>query len=369
MIDLISTGLIYSNPSLHLTSRQAFHPSLVSHGDSELTCSFDLGEAVESLDYRTYLSRSTDDGDTWHLEGPVFEDTSKRASTHTIRTSLVSGGAMVGFGARFYRDDPEEGLTNRGTFGFVPMDLFLLRSDDKGKTWVGPEELLPPLVGPAFEMCHSILELPEGRWLAPTATWRGWDGEKPSGEKAIVLISEDLGQAWPEYGVSFDAEEDGVVHWEQSITPLADGRLLAISWVHDTNTGQNLLTPYSFSEDGGKTFSAPRPTGLHGQTSKAIQLSDERILCIYRRDDRPGLWANLSGIDGTKWSNESELPLWGAGLSDSGMTGAGGSSEELSALKFGYPSPIQTSPGEVLVAFWCLEGWSCNIRWIRLRVN
>ena len=46
-----------------------------------------------------------------------------------------------------------------------------------------------------------------------------------------------------------------------------------------------------------------------------------------------------------------------------------GSAEELSALKFGYPTLLQLPDGDVLAAFWCFEEWTTIIRWIRLRVG
>ncbi len=369
MIECLSTGRVYRNPKTYLRSRQAFHPSLVRLEDGELVCTFDIGEAVESLDYRTYLSRSSDGGRTWNFQGPLFEDRVDRRTSSSVRVSRMSDGALVAFGGRSYRDDPEEGVTNKATLGYVPMDLILLRSSDGGRTWDSPEVIDPPLVGPAFEVCHSVVELPNGRWLAPTSTWRGWDGERPSGEKTVVLISEDRGRTWPRYGVCFDGSASGVIHWEVSVISPGGNRALAVAWAHDPQSGKNLPTPYALSEDGGLTFAPPGLTGLRGQTCKMLSLDDGRILCAYRRDDRPGLWANLSRLEGDAWVNEAELPLWGAHLGSSGMTGQAASAEELSSLKFGYPSMVRMLDREVLVVFWCLEDGTTNIRWLRLKIE
>lgn len=365
----ISTGIIYTNPQPYLRSRQAFHPSLSYLGGDELLCTFDIGEAVESLDYRTYVSRSLDLGQTWQLEGPLLEDRCPRPTTLSIRTSLLSDGSLVGFGGRFYRDDPNEGKGDRDTLGMAPMDLILLRSTDKGRTWQGPEVITPPLKSPAWEICHSILELPSGRWLAPCATWRGLKGESPSGEKTVTLISEDQGRTWSKYGVMFDGSQTGFIHWENSVAALDARRLLAVSWVFDPRNQKHLPNEYAFSYDGGLTFSAPRQIGIRGQTAKILRLADGRILCVYRRDDRSGLWANLFRLDGEVMVSLAELPLWGTYLGDSGMTGQGIARDELSALKFGYPSLRQLPDGDVLIAFWGLEGWSSNIHWIRLRIR
>ncbi|MSP13149.1 MAG: exo-alpha-sialidase [Chloroflexi bacterium] len=375
IISIASTGLVYHNPKPYLRSQHAYHPSLVLLADGELICTFDLGQAVEALDYRTYLSRSSDGGQSWEFQGPLLPTHVGRPATSSVRTSGLSDGRLVGFGGRFYRDDPEQGLVNRETLGYVPMDLILTRSDNRGRSWSPAQEIQPPLAGPGFEICHRIVELPGGRWLAPVSTWRGWHGEAPSGEKTVVLISEDQGQSWPEYGVIFDGTAGGVIHWEVSVVSLGGERLLAVVWAHDPTEGKNLPTPFALSEDGGKSFSPAKATGLRGQTCKALCLQGAeeggaaQILCVYRRDDRPGLWANLARLNGNEWTNLAELPLWGAQMASSGMAGQTNSAEELSSLKFGYPSMVQVSADEVLLVFWCWEDCISNIRWIRLRVS
>ena len=222
------------------------------------------------------------------------------------------------------------------------------------------------MVGPAFETCHSIVALSDGRWLAPTSTWRGWNGEDPNGMQAIALVSHDCGATWPEYLKVMNGCSQGIIYWEQSLVELCDKRLLAVCWAFHESTGDSLPTPYALSADG-RTFSAPRATGLHGQTAKLIRLQDGRILCVYRRHDRPGLWASLAKIEGDSWVNLEELCLWRGATS--GMTGTHSPGEELSALRFGYPSLIQLPDGDVFVVFWCSENCINNIRWIRIRVN
>ncbi len=365
MIECGETGLVYRNPRPHLYARHTWHPSLVRLASGELLAAFDIGQAVESLDYRTYLSRSSDEGRTWSAPERLFEDPVERRSTHSVRINCVRDGTLVGFGGRYYRDDPEEGLTNRENLGFVPMALILLRSEDDGRTWEGPRTIEPPLVGPAFEICHSVIELEDGRWLAPTATWKGWNGEAPNGMKAVALVSHDRGETWPAYMDVMDQYDRGIISWEQSVVQLPDGRLLAVAWAFNERTGRSEPTPFAVAEKGG-TFSAPRMTGLKGQTAKLVALPDGQVLCLYRRDDRPGLWVNLSRLEGEEWVNLEEAPVWQGAAS--GMVGEGTSSDELSGLKFGYPNLIRMPEGDVMAVFWCEEGGINNIRWVRVRV-
>jgi sialidase-1 len=366
MIDCVESGVVYRNPKPHLNSVHAWHPSLVRLDDGTLLAGFDLGEVVESLDYRTWIARSRDEGRTWDAPRPLFDDPVRRRSTHSVRLARMRDGTVVAFGGRFYRDDPEEGLTNRANLGYVPMDLILLRSRDGGAIWEGPATIAPPLVGPAFETCHRIVELADGRWLAPTSTWKGWNGDAPSGMKAIALVSYDQGASWPETITVSDLYDRGIVSWEQGLTQLADGRLLAVVWAFDEKSGRSLPNRYTLSADG-KSFAAPRENGLQGETAKLLTLADGRVLCLYRRTDRPGLWANLVRIAGEEWVNTAEAPVWRGPAS--GMKGQGAAGDELSALKFGFPSMVQLPDGDVLAVFWCVEECLHIIRWARLRIS
>ncbi|HEY2249840.1 MAG TPA: sialidase family protein [Planctomycetaceae bacterium] len=359
-------GIVYKNPKPFLAAVHAWHPSLVLLPDGELVATFDLGQAVESLDYHTCLSRSADGGQTWSPPVPLFHDTSQRPATHSIRVGAVADGTLVGFGARFHRDNPDEGLVNRENLGYVPMDLFLLRSRDAGHTWIGPQDVTPPLVGPAFEMCHRIIELADGRWLAPTSTWKGWDGDAPQGMQAIALVSHDQGKTWPEYLSVIDQTANRVISWEQSLAQLPDGRLVAVVWSFDEVGGRSLPNRYAVSRDG-KSFCAPRENRLQGETAKLLTLDDGRLLCLYRRMDKPGLWSNLVGLDGDDWVNLEEAVLWQG--TASGMSGARSSGDELSALKFGYPSMVQFPDGHVLAVFWCVEDCLHVIRWQRIELD
>lgn len=365
MIKSVAAGNVYRNPKPHLRSIHAWHPSLVCLSSGELVSTFDLGQGVESFDYHTCISRSADGGRSWSVPMPLFRDPVTRPSTHTVRIGQVGDGSLVGMGIRAYRDDPEEGLINRANLGYVESDMFLLRSDDLGRTWTGPQIVTPPLVGPAFEMCHRIVQLADGRWLFPTSTWKDWNGNAPHGMQAIALVSHDRGVTWPEYLRVIDQTDRGVLSWEQGLTQLPDGRLVAVVWSFEESSGKSLPNRYAISQDG-QSFSAPRENGIRGETAKLLTLSDGRLLCIYRRLDKPGLWANLVRIDGDEWINLEESCLWQGTVS--GMMGIRSNSDELSGLKFGYPSLVQLPGGDVLVVFWCVEDCLHVIRWQRLEI-
>jgi hypothetical protein len=186
----------------------------------------------------------------------------------------------------------------------------------------------------------------------------------PSGLKSIAFVSQDRGQTWPNYLDLFDRHDQGIVHWETSLRQMADGRIVTITWALDDATGSALPTPYRVSVDG-TTFSPPRPTGFLAQTSKLLPLDGDDILCVYRRNDQPGLWAIRAELNGDTWTNHAEIPLWQG--ANSGITGAD-KTNELSGLKFGFQSLLRVDPDQVLVAFWCCEDAVWNILWISVEI-
>ena len=367
-IQCLKTGLIYRNPKPHVRSLHAYFPSVAVLDRDELLATFALGEAFEAVNLRSVAARSTDRGETWQFEGPLYPGTTERLTSDTCRITALPDGRLAVFMVRADRSEhPDDGFANSANLGFVPTELLLLRSADRGRTWSAPESLTPPLVGPAFEICCPVTPLRDGRWILPTSTWQGWNGECPNGVKMVALVSGDQGRTWPEYWEVMADPAQKVIYWESKIVELPDGRLLAAAWAYDRDRARDLPNQYTLSADGGTTWSRPRSTGLRGQTLTPFALEDGRILCVYRRMDKPGLWANLSHLAGNKWVNDSDEPLWGAGAR--GLTGKSRNMvKNFSVLRFGAPHLTCLADGTIFVSFWCYEDCVSNIRWLTLKV-
>lgn len=366
MIELIATGLIYRNPKPFLKSIHAWHPTLALLDNGDLVAAYDLAEAIGAVDYRTYLSRSTDGGESWSEPVRFFEDTVEEPARYTVRISRLSDGTLVGAGRRSYCRHPETGGWNPDTYGVEPGDWFILRSAD-GVSWSGPEEIEPPLADQPYEVCHAIVEVGDGRLLLPTGLLRTWEGEAPHGLKTIALVSGDKGRTWTEYLEVFEDPAGEVIYHEVSLIELADGRLLSVAWPFNSVVGKTLMrVPYAISPDGRK-FTLRGSTDIAGETTKLLSLDDDRVLCLTRRTDVPGLWAVLAQIQGDEWVNLDEAPMWQG--SESRMLGERDSATELAALHFGFPNLLRLPDGDILAAFWCREDCIHNIRWLRIRVG
>ena len=366
-IRVLNSGIIYQNSKPHLRSIHAYFPSVVRLPNGEMLATIALGEAFEAIDLHTETFRSIDGGITWRSEGRLLPELPGRLTSDCSRISIAPDGDIIAFSIRFDRSEhPDEGFVNETTIGFVETELLLSRSDDGGITWTNPQAIEPPLRGPAFELCSPILFLDDDNWLLPTSTWRGWDGECPNGMKMVALASHDAGAHWPEYVDVMADQDNRLIFWESKIVRLADGRLLAAAWAYDESKGKDLPNHFTLCDDEGSNWTSPQSTGLLGQTLTPFALAGNRILSIYRRTDSPGLWANLSHIDGSRWINDEAVPLWGATDAKRSADEYSGMAETFQSLRFGAPCATSMPDGEVYVAFWCYEDNISVIRWFRI---
>ena len=365
----IRTGLIYRNPKPHVFSKQAYFPSVAVLANGEMIASFAIGEAFEASNSDTYIVHSKDMGENWSEPVRLLrKDEKSLVSNYARIASLPDGSVMVNI-IRSHRESyPEEGLANPENIGFVPTDLIVARSKDFGYTWEEPYLINPPLVGPSFEMCSPIVPMSDGRLLWPTSTWRGWDGYSPNGMKMVALISHDNGNTWPEYINVMDRNHEKIIFWESKIIELSEGELLAVAWAYDEKQGKDLPNQYTISHDGGKTWMSPSSTSILGETMAIASKSDDEILSVYRRMDKPGLWMTIVRIEGDSWKNEKEIPLWGAqelNLTDK----SGNMVQDFNELRFGAPCITILPDKTVYIAFWCYEKMVSNIRWFKLDIN
>ena len=363
----IKTGMIYRNPKPHIKSINAYFPSVVELENGEMVATIRLGEAFEAHDLASYIIRSTDYGDNWELEGRICDRTKDRKTTDSARL-MAYNGELYAFMIRQDRHRSEYGLTNPENTGYVEQELMIVKSYDKGHTWSAPKIFSPAIEGPAFEICCPIVPLSNGNWVIPTSTWQGWDGYCPNGLKMIGLVSKDGGESWPEYVDIMNDKEQNIIYWESKVLEIKKDVVLAVAWGYDNTNKVDMDNQYAISYDGAKTFTKPMSTHLRGQTLTPLILDDGRILCVYRRMDKQGLWANISKIEGEEWINEEEICLWG-GTYNGLVATSDNMSKNFSKLKFGAPSLIKMTTGEIFVSFWAVEDCVSNIRYFKFKIK
>ena len=189
--------------------------------------------------------------------------------------------------------------------------------------------------------------------------------------------------------------QEGLRHFEQSITQLDDGRLVCTAWEFHEEAGESRPNPCATLAPGGEQFSAPALSGLNGETCKLIALDGDRVLALYRRTDAAGLWGAVVSVGddpAQPWTLLAHEPLcahpqpeppWvqvlsvasgacpgqGSAANTVGGEGSDGTVDTLSQLKFGYPTMVALENGEILCSFWCFEDDVYCIRYLRLAVS
>lgn len=212
-----------------------------------------------------------------------------------------------------------EGVAHEGPYHGKFLDIWHLKSRDRGDAWTEPKRIWEGFTG----ALNSVVQLRNGRIVLPFAwaTGQTWAKRVDTGLDAFsfagafystVVFSDDAGDTWhqgtrdikswapiPAYGAD-----------EPVIIQKLDGRVWMLL---RTQTGRLYE---SFSDDGAE-WSVARPTPLVSSDSPVglVRLSDDRLVLIwnccqrfpYAYGGRHVLHAAISEDDGLTWRGAREV--------------------------------------------------------------
>ncbi|MBC8288880.1 MAG: exo-alpha-sialidase, partial [Planctomycetes bacterium] len=294
--------------------RNLYHgwPTLTRRKNGELILVWSGGRELHVCPFgRVDLMRSHDNGETWSfprtvIDGPIDDrdagvlETAKGTLLVTTFTSLAYEPGLVKAqaDAKAGKANWDEAKLTRwlAAHNRIPagqrrkqLGNWMIRSTDGGLTW--SERFRVPLNSP-----HGPIQLKDGRILyAGKALW--------TEEGRIgVATSEDDGETWKWLATipTRKGDDPGQYH-ELHAAETPSGRIIAQIRNHNTQTSGETLQ--SHSDDGGKTWSVPKTTGVWGYPSHLLRLRDGRILMSHGHRRGPiGNQARLSKDDGRTWS-------------------------------------------------------------------
>ncbi len=215
----------------------------------------------------------------------------------------------------------------------------MLSSRDRGKTWSAAEHLPAGLLGP---IKNKPLMLKDGTIVSGTSveSFRSW--------ACWVERSTDNGRTWTKHGpiVGPPPAEAGAAGpasvpdsnaWrsthgiiQPAVVPLKGGKLRMLVRA----TGDIGHICYADSSDGGRSWTAARPTTLPNPNSgiDAVGLRDGRIVLIYNHTSRGRSPLNVAvSSDGDTWNSFLAL--------------------ETEPGEFSYPAVIQAADGSVHITY------------------
>ena len=370
VIEYLEPHIIYENPRPHVHSRHGCFPGIVALPSGELIALFVLAEAFEAPNGTTWVTRSSDEGRTWRLQGPVYDKSVLGVeTTDSLKATRLRDGTLVATGYRFYRHDLEAPICDPNTSGILPGDDIVTFSQDEGRTWANvaiiprsyPELL--EISGPCIESRYS------GDLLAIAALYKMPDGSNPSGQFGVLLRSRDKGKTWDDRSRYFSTKGDYITPFEARLCEMQDGRIVAMVWAYDYKTDRHLPNHYVVSHDDGKTWSEPKATPHMGQSPNLLWLGGELLLTIHshRAPNESGLYVRLVDFSGDEWKVLAEKVIYGGEFRGQSQAGQA-MSDMFKSFKFGQPSLLKLPSGEFLASHWCIEEGQGRVRSHRLRL-
>jgi sialidase-1 len=368
VIELLDHHIVYENPQPMLRSRHGFFPGLVQLGSDELLALLVIGEAFESVDLTTYVARSTDDGRTWDLQGPLLDKSQdERRTSDFLKPQVLSDGSLIALGYRFHRDDPEQTIAIQETDGALPGDDIVASSTDDGRSW-SAARIIPRRTPELLEIPSRAVQLASGDIVATAGLFKLPDGTNPSGQFGPLLRSTDGGQTWNDSVRYFDTPQHSVAAYESHVCEMQPGRLVAICWAFDTGAGRYLPNQVTVSHDDGHTWSAPIDTGHRAESANLLYLGGEQLLSIHcHRGAEVGLVVRVVDFTRDRWTPIAERMIWGGSMPH--QTHDGQTFFEFArAIRFGQGSLLRSRSGDILATHWCVVDGQGRVLTHRLRI-
>ncbi len=208
----------------------------------------------------------------------------------------------------------------KNTFG-----SFVRLSDDGCKTW--SDAIRVPISSP-----HGPTLLSNGKLL-----YLGKESYTEEYENAVYAFeSADGGRTWDYLSrVDFpDGCGANNIH-EPYAVELPDGRILGALRGQGDAVEHGFTIYFTFSEDGGRTWTHPTPSGICGSPPHMLVHSSGAIVLTYGRRKAPfGERARVSYDGGKTWGEEIVI------------------SSDSPVADLGYPSSVELSDGSILTVYY-----------------
>ena len=222
--------------------------------------------------------------------------------------------------------------------GRYQLGCWIRRSVDGGRTWQDPVRV-PPTAP------HGPIELSDGRLM-----FVGVDTVQGRGEREGSIVaaeSPDQGATWSVIGRTnmypeYEGDAPGGVAYlcEPHVVEVAPGKLRAMARHEEVPHGsdrQRCVLWQFTSDDGGHTWTEPRPTQILGKPPHLTRLLDGRLLVTYGYRHEPyGERACLSRDGGKTWDYENEIVL----------------RDDAPSGDLGYPASVDMGDGTVLTVYY-----------------
>lgn len=344
-------------------------PGIARLANGQLVALYDDGVDPDSPVHAMRIAISRDNARSWEDAGLMYDQADLKLPlrfTENCKPATIGDDTMISVGFGFMRDRPEMGLADYAEkFGHFPFSKNTVsRSDDGGLHWS-----LPAFIDHHYDTALELSGPP--LWCSAEKTLLAFGPPfvlQGQNQRGVCLASTDEGRTWQEQGIFFASES--IAPWEVRSLRLSSGRIWLVMWAYDLKAKVHLPNHLVYSDDLGKTWSAPLDTQIRGQAANLFEFDGQLWLLYTRREgDDPGLFCAPVTLDESHGTLTAGTPvaLWRV----PGMATPDGRIErQFRNLKFGQPSMTRLGDsGEWLLAYWSCENDSYAIRTRVLRLE
>jgi len=284
---------------------------------------------------------------------------------------LASGG-LFAFMTWFERPGPDSKLYDGQSDRLLESRLLAAESEDGGRTWKGYREIdTGGLRGCA--QSGPVLHLPS-EVLIPFETYEHEEGAAHAVQAARCLPTAE-GRSFDRVVTVAKDEEQRVYYWDERLAySSSHERAVALFWTYDRVAEKDMPIHIAWSSADGRSWEAPRSTGIRGQIAQPLPLPDGRLLAFYVHRHPPGSMRLVASNDaGKTWDVDGELVVYqSGGARERGLAGESDFArywEDMSTWTFGHPTGAMLDENTVLLAFYAGKSKDClSARWARVKI-
>jgi len=360
-VNVIDEGIVFSNPDL--VFGYSAWPSIAKAENGDLLVVYSGNRIMHVCPFaKVMLQRSRDEGKTWSAQTVAIDTTLDDRDAGVL--PLPGGKVLVSTFNNTrqqqsdWADGSRFGVTNLTNLvkAYLPLvsdemekkynGSLLALSEDNGFSFGAPFKVpVSAPHGPALLKDGSVIYA--GRYF--DAKPAGVDGQ------IGVFKSRDFRNYEHLSDIRLSPEAADKLYCEPHIIELPSGRLvLHIRVQGDHNVGERYFTVLqSVSDDGGKTFSIPKLTGVDGSPPHLLLHSSGKLISVYGRRRPPyGIQAMFSNDNAETW--DTDYFVWNRGVD----------------TDLGYPASVELSNGEILTVYYAkIFGQKLtSILWTRWRL-
>lgn len=371
-MEIVERGILTS--AVAGTTHATFtFPSVVALSNGELLATCRVGSKKDIADETIEIYRSADGGHNWSKGKKLFADkyvNGLKGSLMICYLTEIKPGHLIAACMWVDRETyPEKPLFNTETEGCLNMVILLSDSFDGGKTWTPLCEIsLPDDIGPP-SLTGPILKLEDGSLAMTIETNKYYLDETKWYQRVVLFHSIDKGKTWKE-PITVNEDKSGkMFYWDMRAGVDPVGRIVAFSWIYnsETNKYNNILR--SISLDNGKTWSQNEDMGFADQPSHpAILPNGQVVLAWVDRFGSHSIRARVAPSIDQNFDEQSELILHTQEVKATTTENTGDLLGDMRLWSFGLPFAEVLPDGDVMVMYYVGTEKTLDIHWVKLRL-